>query len=78
MKVLVDTRIWSMALRRTISPEQDTVVELANLIRDRRVQIIGPITVTFGPRPQFCGAAIRSKADRTRMPHRVTVTGRSG
>ena len=43
MKVLVDTSIWSMALHRRPSPEEQTVAELAGLIRDRRVQIIGPI-----------------------------------
>lgn len=44
MKVLVDTCIWSLALRRrpdfTPTPE---VLELEELIREVRVQIIGPV-----------------------------------
>ncbi len=45
MKVLVDTCIWSYALRRgKIAPEHDLVVrELGQLIRDSSVQMIGPI-----------------------------------
>ena len=43
MKVLVDTSVWSMTLRRRASPAQYGVAELTNLIRDHRVQIIGPI-----------------------------------
>ena len=43
MMVLVDTSIWSLALRRSSTGEQDEVIELANLIRGRRVQMIGPI-----------------------------------
>ncbi len=44
MKVIVDTSVWSLALRR----RNDTVVsppvkELKNLILDHRVQMIGPI-----------------------------------
>lgn len=45
MKVLVDTCIWSYALRRSKpSSEQDRIVrELRQLIRDGRVQMCGPI-----------------------------------
>jgi predicted nucleic acid-binding protein len=45
VKVLVDTCIWSYALRRgKIAPEHDLVVrELGQLIRDSSVQMIGPI-----------------------------------
>ena len=43
MKVLVDTPIWSLALRREGSKDHDLVRELSDLIRDVRVQIIGPI-----------------------------------
>jgi predicted nucleic acid-binding protein len=43
MKVLVDTSVWSLALRRgkqsIVAPAQ----ELRQLIQDHRVQMIGPI-----------------------------------
>lgn len=45
--VLVDTSVWSLALRRRpkdLSPDQQVVVaEWAELVRDGRVQMIGPI-----------------------------------
>ena len=43
MKVLVDTSVWSLALRRG---QQDTAAEaqeLGHLIQDHRVHMIGPI-----------------------------------
>ena len=43
MKVLVDTSIWSMALRRSSSPENKYAKELSMLIEEVRVQLIGPI-----------------------------------
>ncbi len=47
MIVLADTTVWSLALRREpkdLSPEQRQVKEeLAELIREDRVQLIGPI-----------------------------------
>lgn len=46
MKVLVDTSIWSLALRRSgvIPQEEQTLVnELVELINDVRVALIGPI-----------------------------------
>ncbi|MEN8254701.1 MAG: PIN domain-containing protein [Verrucomicrobiota bacterium] len=44
MKVIVDTCVWSLALRHGNSAGQSThVAELENLIRDNRVQMIGPI-----------------------------------
>ncbi|MHB8844648.1 MAG: PIN domain-containing protein [Nitrospirota bacterium] len=45
MKVLVDTCIWSYALRRSKpSSEQDQIVrEFRQLIRDGRVQMAGPV-----------------------------------
>jgi predicted nucleic acid-binding protein len=43
MKVLVDTSIWSMALRRGTRSASAEAEELRNLIRDHRVQMIGPI-----------------------------------
>ena len=43
MKVLVDTCIWSLALRRRSLPDDPAVRELKELIREFRVQMIGPI-----------------------------------
>lgn len=43
MKVLVDTSVWSLALRRREGPKPVSVKELESLIADNRVQMIGPI-----------------------------------
>ncbi len=44
MKVLVDTCIWSLALRRNKQPSSNmAVVEFQELIEEVRVQLIGPI-----------------------------------
>ena len=44
MKVLVDTCIWSLALRRNKQPASNIeVVEFQELIEEVRVQLIGPI-----------------------------------
>jgi predicted nucleic acid-binding protein len=43
MKVLVDTSVWSLALRRGRQSPSAPVQELKNLISTHRVQIIGPI-----------------------------------
>ena len=43
MKVIVDTSIWSLALRRNNSNESSIVSELETLITDFRIQLIGPI-----------------------------------
>jgi len=43
MKLLVDTSIWSMALRRGRGSASAEAEELRNLIGDHRVQMIGPI-----------------------------------
>ncbi len=43
MNVLVDTPVWSAALRRNASIDSEYVRELAELIRELRVAIIGPI-----------------------------------
>lgn len=43
MKVLVDTSIWSMALRRGTGSASAEAEELRNLIIDNRVQMIGSI-----------------------------------
>jgi hypothetical protein len=44
VKVLVDTAIWSLALRRRNGAGNEaTVAELASLVQDGRVVMIGPI-----------------------------------
>jgi predicted nucleic acid-binding protein len=43
LKVIVDTSIWSLALRRGTQPDKSIIGELESLISDYRVQLIGPI-----------------------------------
>ncbi len=43
MKVLVDTSVWSLALRRGKQSTSAVAHELRNLIADKRVEMIGPI-----------------------------------
>jgi predicted nucleic acid-binding protein len=43
LKVIVDTSIWSLALRRGKSPDTSIIAELESLISDFRVQLVGPI-----------------------------------
>jgi len=43
MKVIVDTSVWSLALRRGKKSSSAPAQELKNLIHDHRVQMIGPI-----------------------------------
>jgi predicted nucleic acid-binding protein len=43
MRVLVDTSVWSEALRRRSRVETDVVREFRSLILEHRVDIIGPI-----------------------------------
>lgn len=43
MRVLVDTSVWSLALRRARAVSAPIVAELAELVREGRTVIIGPI-----------------------------------
>lgn len=43
MKVLVDTSVWSLALRRNRLEEDAFVRELRELVSELRVQMIGPV-----------------------------------
>ncbi|RJP56171.1 MAG: PIN domain nuclease [Deltaproteobacteria bacterium] len=43
MKVIVDTSVWSLALRRDKNDSTVPVQELRHMIHDHRVQMIGPI-----------------------------------
>ena len=42
MSVLIDTSVWSLALRRA-APQTGEVAELAKLVRGGRAMIIGPV-----------------------------------
>jgi len=43
MKVIVDTSVWSLALRRESPVMNGPALELGHIIKDHRVQMIGPI-----------------------------------
>lgn len=43
MKVVVDTSVWSLSLRRKAVAEHPVVEEFGELVREFRVQLIGPI-----------------------------------
>ena len=43
MKVLVDTCVWSLSLRRKVVSEHRVVEEMGELVREVRVQLIGPV-----------------------------------
>jgi predicted nucleic acid-binding protein len=43
VRVLVDTCVWSLSLRSSESVDSPEVSELIELVRELRVQIIGPI-----------------------------------
>lgn len=43
MKILVDTSVWSMALRRHQKLDNAEVYELRELVTELRVQMIGPV-----------------------------------
>ena len=43
MKVIVDTCVWSLALRKNSSKDEKILKALTELIREVRVQLIGPI-----------------------------------
>ncbi len=62
MKVLVDTPIWSLALRRKSRPENEsTRSALASLVEDGRVAMIGPIRQEI-----LCGIKESAQFDRLR------------
>ena len=43
MMILVDTSIWSLALRRHLPTDGPEISEFVELIKESRVQMIGPI-----------------------------------
>jgi predicted nucleic acid-binding protein len=69
MKVLVDTSVWSLALRRNknavLSPEQQSVVTaLADLMQDGRAVMMGAIR-------QELLSGIKTQAGFKKHTHRV-------
>ncbi len=60
MKVLVDTCVWSMALRRSETSGGLEVPELMELVKELRVQLIGPVR-------QEILSGIKSHAQFTRL-----------
>jgi hypothetical protein len=60
--VLVDTCVWSLALRRRERKDDPEVRELETLIRDGRVQLIGPIRQEI-----LSGIARKAQFDRIRL-----------
>ncbi|MBU0675260.1 MAG: PIN domain-containing protein [Proteobacteria bacterium] len=43
MKVIIDTSVWSLALRRNEPIDNEYVLELKELIKEVRAQLIGPV-----------------------------------
>jgi len=43
MKIIIDTCVWSLALRRNDPQENEYVQELKELIKEVRAQLIGPV-----------------------------------
>ena len=64
MKVLVDTCVWSVSMRRREVVEQPCVRELKKLIEEYRVQMIGPIR-------QEVLSGIRDHAQFRRLQHHL-------
>ncbi len=50
MKIIIDTCVWSLALRHNHKSQNEIIAELKSLILDFRVQMIGPIRqeILFG------------------------------
>jgi len=66
MKVIVDTCVWSLALRRNESKSSDLVDELSELISEVRVQLIGPIR-------QELLSGIKSKAQFNKLKKHLSA-----
>jgi predicted nucleic acid-binding protein len=64
MKVIVDTSIWSLALRRRRGGESPEVTVLKNLVTDRRVQMLGPVR-------QEILSGVRSPSDFRKLYERL-------
>lgn len=63
MNILVDTCIWSLALRRSAPLDTPQVRELKELINEQRIVMIGPVRqeILSGIREQVQFSALRDK-----------------
>ncbi len=65
MNVLVDTCVWSRALGRRSDPPRDRSIaaELGELIREKRVVMIGPVRqeILSGIRDEACSVSLRDR-----------------
>lgn len=61
MNVLVDTAVWSLALRRPANLDRIEVRALAELIREGRVLMIGPVRQEL-----LSGIRVKAQFDRLR------------
>ena len=43
MNIIIDTSVWSLALRRRTSPPAGETTELAELVREGRAAMLGPV-----------------------------------
>lgn len=66
MRILVDTCVWSLALRRPEHNSFSTAVELRNLVADNRVEIIGSIR-------QELLSGLRDRARFTKVRNRLAA-----
>ena len=66
MKIIVDTCVWSLALRRNESKSSCLVDELSELISEVRVQLIGPIR-------QELLSGIKSKTQFTKLKKHLSA-----
>jgi len=64
MKVIVDTSIWSLALRRRRGGKSPQATVLKNLVTDRRVQMPGPVR-------QGILSGVRSPSDFRKLHERL-------
>ncbi len=64
MNVLVDTCIWSLALRRSIPQDAPEITELSELIREQRVLFLGTVR-------QEILSGIRDEAQFVRLRDRL-------
>ena len=62
MKVIVDTDIWSEALRKKIHRKSKYIAELIDLINESRVQMLGPIRMEV-----LCGIREIQKFEKLKL-----------
>ncbi len=73
MKILVDTCVWSLALRRKEVADDPFELELRELIKELRVQMIGPIRQELLSGIKF-EVQFKSVRDRLRAFEDLTLT----